>query len=112
MENDESMTGSKTLKKHQHVPSSFAYLIKCNFDETLDHLEVYRGEDSAKKFVKGLTEKVKDLYESHIFNKYVPLRMSLEEEEDFQRSSTCHICKKIISNRNDKVRDHCHLTGK
>ena len=36
-----------------------------------------------------------------------------EEEEDlFQKSKTCWICKKFISNDEDKVRDHCHVTGK
>lgn len=103
---------SKTKKKHEHVPSSFAYLIKCSFDDSLDHLEIYRGEDSAQKFVKSLTEKLKDLYESHVFNKFVPLNMTAEEEQSFQGSNICHICKKLISNPSDKVREHDHLSGK
>ena len=43
------------------------------------------------------------------FNKY--LIMS-EEEEQFQSSNTCWICKKLIDHDNEKVRDHCHVTGK
>ena len=35
-----------------------------------------------------------------------------EEEDLFQKSNNCWICKKIISNHEDKVRDHCHVTGK
>ena len=35
-----------------------------------------------------------------------------EEEEQFQLSNTCWICEKPIDNDNEKVRDHCHLTGK
>ena len=30
----------------------------------------------------------------------------------FQKSNNCWICKKFISNDEDKVRDHCHVTGK
>ena len=33
-----------------------------------------------------------------------------EEEEQFQLSNTCWICEKLIDD--EKVRDHCHITGK
>ena len=35
-----------------------------------------------------------------------------EEEEEFQSSNTCWICEKLIDNDDEKVRDHCHVTGK
>ena len=38
--------------------------------------------------------------------------MSEEEEHLFQQSSSCWICKKLIDNDEEKVRDHCHVTGK
>ena len=44
------------------------------------------------------------------FNKN--LIMSEEEEEEFQSSNTCWICEKLIDNDDEKVRDHCHITGK
>ena len=43
------------------------------------------------------------------FNKYLIMR---EEEEQFQSSNTCWICEKRIDNDDEKVRDHCHTTGK
>ena len=42
------------------------------------------------------------------FNK--DLIMIEKEEEQFQSSNTCWICEKLIDN--EKVRDHCHITGK
>ena len=30
----------------------------------------------------------------------------------FQESNSCWICKKLIYNDEEKVRDHCHITGK
>ena len=33
-----------------------------------------------------------------------------EEEEQFQSSNTCWICEKLIDD--EKLRDHCHITGK
>ena len=38
--------------------------------------------------------------------------MSEKEEELFQQSNICQICEKLIDNDNEKVRDHCHVTGK
>ena len=35
-----------------------------------------------------------------------------EEEEQFQSSNTCWICEKLIDDDDEKVRDHCHVTGK
>ena len=35
-----------------------------------------------------------------------------EEEKQFQSSNTCWICEKLIDDEDEKVRDHCHVTGK
>ena len=40
------------------------------------------------------------------------LIMTEEEKNLFQKSNNCWICKKIINNDEEKVRDHCHVTGK
>ena len=37
---------------------------------------------------------------------------SEEEEHLFQQSNNCWICKKLIDNDDEKVRDHCHITSK
>ena len=38
--------------------------------------------------------------------------MTEKEESLFQQSNSCWICKKIIDNKDGKVRDHSHITGK
>ena len=38
--------------------------------------------------------------------------MTEEEEFFFQKSNSCWICKKLIANDDEKVRDHCHVTSK
>ena len=43
------------------------------------------------------------------FNKN--LSMSEKEEHLFQQSSSCCICKNLIDNDKEKVRDHCHIIG-
>ena len=37
---------------------------------------------------------------------------SVKEEPLFQQSNSCWICKKLIDNDEEKVRDHCHITAK
>ena len=44
------------------------------------------------------------------FNKN--LIMTEEEENLFQKSDSCWICKKLIDRDEEKLRDHCHVTGK
>ena len=44
------------------------------------------------------------------FNKN--LIVSEKEEEQFQSSKICWICEKLIDDDDEKVRDHCHVTGR
>ena len=44
------------------------------------------------------------------FNKI--LIMFAEEEERFHLTNSCWICHKLFDVRDDKVRDHCHITEK
>ena len=44
------------------------------------------------------------------FNKN--LVMSAEDEERFQSGNKCWICNKLFDVGDNKVRDHCHITGK
>ena len=38
--------------------------------------------------------------------------MSAEENERFELTNICWICSKLIENSDNKVRDHCHISGK
>ena len=44
------------------------------------------------------------------FNKN--LIMTEEEENLFQKSNNCWVCKKFINNDEENVRGHCHVAGK
>ena len=48
---------------------------------------------------------MKDQFNKNLF-------MTEEEEHFFQQSNNCWICKKLTDNEDEKVRDHCHITGK
>jgi len=44
------------------------------------------------------------------FNK--PLRKTNIDEENFKKAKECHICGKTYNKTDNRVRDHCHVTGK
>ena len=46
----------------------------------------------------------------HFKNTKKDIILTGEDEEDFKNNINCRFCEKIIES--DKVRDHCHLTGK
>ena len=64
------------------------------------------------RFMEAMLEEVK--YCKKVmkteFNK--PLRMTKEDEEEFQKAKECHICEQKYTNKDIQVRDHCHITGK
>ena len=52
-------------------------------------------------------------YYNKIIKEYFNKNLIMSEEEHlFQKSNSCWICKKLIDNDEEKVRDNCHVTGK
>ena len=102
-----------THKKYQdHIPCSFAYKVVCINDRVTKRIVVYRGQNAAYEFVKAIFKEYK--YCKTIMNKHFNKNVIISEKEEylFQQSNSCWICKKIIDNDEEKVRDHCHVTGK
>ena len=70
-------------------------------------------KNAAYRFIRAILEEYdyckKKMIKKH-FNKH--LIMSAVEAERFQLSNSCWICDKLFDVGDDKVRDHCHITGK
>ena len=77
-------------------------------DKTVLYTVKEDGEDIGKKFVECLENDLKEVYE--IFKNIVPINMSDQEEANFKAATVCYACG--IELEDDRVRDHCHLTGK
>ena len=111
LKNVECYEGTYTKKYHEHVSCSYAFKVVCIDDRFVKSIVVYRGENAAYKFIKAILEERK--YRKKImkdqFNKNL---IMTEEEYLFQQSNSCWICKNIIDNKDEKVRDYCHITGK
>ena len=108
-----NVTKVLTQKKYQgDIPCSFAYQVVCVDDRFTKPIVVYGGENAVCEFIKAILKEYK--YCRKVMNKRFDrnLIMSEEEEHLFQQSNSCWICKKLIDNDEEKVRDHCHVTGK
>ena len=104
---------SYTKQYQVHKPCGFSYYIKCFNDElfppVLKHYTIEKQDDNvAEFFVKSLEEDIIDIYDEFKYKKGI--RITKKEERDFQKARVCHICEDLLND--DKVRDHCHLTGK
>ena len=104
--------GSYTKKYHDHIPCSYAFKVVCIDDRFIKATVVFIGKKAAYEFIKAILAEhkyCKKIVKKH-FNKN--LVMTEEEEHLFQESNSCWICKKLIDNDEEKVRDHCHVTSK
>ena len=73
---------------------------------------MYRGKNAVRKFLMCIFKEYN--YCRSVVKKYFNknLVMTAEQNEEFERSNICWICGGLIDNRDNKVRDHCHITGK
>ena len=101
---------SYTKQYQKHEPSSFCYYIKCFDDEIYKpKLVSYAGEDAAQKFVEMLEEDIKII--TNIPEKKIIFK--IEEQTQYEKETKCWICNgKFDDDKNHKVRDHCHFTGR
>ena len=103
---------SYTEAYQKHIDCGYGYKVVCHFnDEFSKPVQVYRGENSVFKFMEKIIEEVdwcKSIIKTH-FNK--PLVMTEKNKLNFESSNKCHICNKQYSEKDIRVRDHCHITG-
>ena len=102
---------SYTSKYQDYIPCSFAYKLACVDDKYSKDVVLYRENNAVYKFIQSIFNEYsycRSVMKKH-FNKNIVI--SAEQNEEFERSEICWICGKLIENE-DKVRDHCHVTGK
>ena len=96
-----------TTKINQHIPSGYSIYTSWSFDKSNNKLSYYRAEDCMKRLCKDLKDHATKIID---FKKKIMIPLTKEEEDNYNKESICYICKKEFNN--DKVRDHCHFTGK
>ena len=96
----------------KHEPSGFCFYIKGIVDKIIKpitYTKTSEDEDISKIFVEKLVEVTKAIY-NDFYRRPKPLRLTQEEKNLFSKEVNCHICMGEL--KTDKVRDHCHFTGK
>ena len=97
----------------KHEPSGFCFYAKGIVSgihiKPIIYTKTYEDEDIAKVFLEKLTDLTKGIY-NDFYCRPKPLRLTRTEQKSFEEATICHICSKKLEK--DKVRDHCHFTGK
>ena len=109
MKNDDK---SFTEEYQKHIDCSYGYKVVCCYDDKFSKpVQIYRGKDAAYKFLEKMLDEVRHCKKivKH-FNK--ALIMTKDETIKFKKATKCHICNKKYNEKDIKVRDHCHITGK
>ena len=104
---------SYTEAYQRHTDCGYGYKVVCCYDDKYTKpVQIYRGEKAVYKFMEAMLDEVK--YCKKIMKKYFnkPLRMTEDDEKEFQKANECHICNKKYNENDVRVRDHCHITGK
>ena len=108
---DASNIGNKTTNIYKQNPVLNGYYIISELEDVLKngYYESPSGYDNVDWFVKEVInlENKMAFYFKSTKKKFV---MTEDDEEDFKNNNICRFCEKEILS--DKVRDHCHLTGK
>ena len=112
---------SYTKKYQKHEPISFCYYIEC-FDNSLCK-EIFNDDTKRKQLKSYIKTKPEDPDAIDVFIKWLeddvkyianikPKKMIFrkEEEKQFNKTTDCWICGEELGN--DRVRDHCHYTGR
>ena len=104
---------SYSYNYQKHEPSGFCFYIK-GIDPNISfkpitYTKTNDSDNVAEIFVNKLSEVTNSIY-NDFYNRPKPLRLNKEEQKSFDKAEICHICSKEL--KKDKVRDHCHFTGK
>ncbi|XP_077278952.1 uncharacterized protein LOC143906629 [Temnothorax americanus] len=94
-----------------HRVCSIAYYVQCSYDETLSAYRFRHDNDCVAWFVeelKGLAHRVKNILSDIV----CMVDLTRDEWETFHSAAQCHICEKPFAPNDNRVRDHCHLTGR
>ena len=109
--NSRNESTSYTEKYQGHIPWSFSCKVVCIDDKFSKPIALYRGKNAVGKFIDTTLEEYE--YYRWVTKKHFNKKLgkSAEDEERFQSSNKCWICDKLFDVGDNKVRDHCCITG-
>ena len=108
---DNSNVGDKTTNIYKQKPVLNGYYIISELEDVLEsgHYESPLGYNKVDWFVQEVI-KLENKMAFYFKNTKKDIIMTQEDEEENRNNNICRFCERNIES--DKVRDHCHLTGK
>ena len=103
-------SGPWTTVTNNHVPSGWCVYSEFAYGKVENPLTLYRGKDCVKKFCDHIIGEADRLY--HAFPERPMTPLTPKEIERYKISKRCYICFEPFREKNPKVRDHCHYTGR
>ena len=102
--------GKYTKLYQKHIPNSIGAKLVCIDDRFTLPSIIFKGKNCINKFITWVLDKQK--WTKQIIKQYFNKRliMTNEDEEIYNNSHICWICKEELNT--DKEKDHCHVTGK
>ena len=104
---------SYTEAYQKHTDCGYGYKVVCRYDDKYTKpINIYRGEKAVYKFMEKMLEEVK--YCKNIMKKEFNKQLITTDNDDlsFKLEQKCHICEESYKDKDIRVRDHCHITGK
>ena len=108
---------ARTTRYQKHEPSGFCYYVKCSEEGVYDKEPVLftkenEHDDVSKRFVKCLEGTLKEIVE--LYDNPKSMKFGESDREMHNLSTRCHVCQHdlTVNGELDKVKDHCHLTGR
>jgi len=101
---------SYTEQYKKHEPSGFCFHIVCDGKklEPVLYTKQSKDENVGEIFCKRLRNEIEKVWSSEV----KPMIMTEDDKIDFGNAKKCRICQKDFTEKDKKVRDHCHFTGK
>ena len=108
MTNDRTKCNHSTQVDAIQKPITVSYLILNTNTNEIMHKRTYTGDDCVEVFLNELLNIESEFIE--YFTTIIPMDENPEMEMAYLSQEKCHICEKELAD--DRVRDHCHMTGK
>ena len=110
---EEKEKRSYTEAYQTHEDCGYGYKVVCCYKKKCSKpIQTYQGENAVYKFMERMLEEVeycKAVVKKH-FNKR--LVMTEDDEQHFKTMHGCHICGEKYTDKDVRVRNHCHIMGK
>jgi hypothetical protein len=99
---------TKTLVNQKAI--CYSLLIVNSLQNEIIYRETYTGYDAPQKLLLTLSQLQTSVKRYIKIN--IPIIMSEVDKDNFLKSEKCYLCGKKYTEKDGKVRDHCHATGK